>query len=54
MESTRRRFLGSAGSGVALTTAFGFDARPALAEARELKISRTTQTYSICPYCAVA
>ena len=34
-------------------TAFGFDLRPAAAAARELKISRTTQTHSICPYCAV-
>ena len=41
-------------TGTALTTAFGFDARPALAQARELKIARTTQTHSICPYCAVA
>ena len=53
-ELSRRGFLRSAGSGAALTTAFGFDARPALAQARELKISRTTQTHSICPYCAVA
>jgi formate dehydrogenase major subunit len=37
-----------------MTTAFGFDVRPAVAQARELKISRTTQTHSICPYCAVA
>ena len=41
-------------TGSALTTAFGFDIRPAMAQARELKISRTTQTHSICPYCAVA
>lgn len=54
MRVTRRSFLRTASSGAALTTAFGFDARPALAQARELKISRTTQTHSICPYCAVA
>ncbi|MBK9166001.1 MAG: molybdopterin-dependent oxidoreductase [Bryobacterales bacterium] len=36
-----------------LTTAFGFDLRPAAAAARELKIARTTQTHSVCPYCAV-
>ncbi len=54
MDLSRRGFLRSAGSGAAVTTAFGFDARPALAQARELKISRTTQTRSICPYCAVA
>jgi len=47
---SRRGFLAS---GAALTTAFGFDLRPAQAAARELKISRTNQTLSICPYCAV-
>ena len=36
-----------------LTTAFGFDLRPAAAAARELKIARTTRTHSVCPYCAV-
>jgi formate dehydrogenase major subunit len=40
-------------SAALLTTAFGFDLRPAAAAVRELKISRTTQTNSICPYCAV-
>src|SRR5216117_925374 len=54
MDLSRRGFLQGALTGTALTTAFGFDARPALAQARELKISRTTQTHSICPYCAVA
>ncbi len=49
MRLTRRGFVGAA-----LTTAFGFDLQPAMAQARELKISRTTQTHSICPYCAVA
>jgi formate dehydrogenase major subunit len=39
--------------GAGLTTAFGFDLRPAAAAAPELKISRTTQTRSVCPYCAV-
>jgi formate dehydrogenase major subunit len=54
MDISRRGFLQGALTGTALTTAFGFDVRPALAQARELKISRTTQTRSICPYCAVA
>ncbi len=40
-------------SGAALATAFGFDLQPAQAAVRELKISRTTQTNSVCPYCAV-
>jgi formate dehydrogenase major subunit len=54
MDITRRGFIKGALTGTAVTTAFGFDARPAYAEARELKISRTTETHSICPYCAVA
>ena len=49
-ELTRRRFLGT---GAVLVTAYGFDLRPAHAAVRELKISRTTQTHSVCPYCAV-
>ena len=51
MDLSRRQFVKT---GAALTvTAFGFDLRPAIAAARELKISRTTQTHSVCPYCAV-
>ncbi len=48
----RRQFLQS-GAGAALVTAFGFDLSLAAAQVRELKISRTTQTRSVCPYCAV-
>ena len=48
---SRRGFV-KTGAALA-TTAFGFDLRPAQAAARELKIARTTQTHSICPYCAV-
>ena len=47
---SRRGFLKT---GVALGTAFGFDLRLAANQVRELKISRTTQTHSVCPYCAV-
>ena len=50
MRLTRRGFL----RGAPLTTAFGFSIEKAQAQARELKIARTTQTHSICPYCAVA
>jgi formate dehydrogenase major subunit len=48
---SRRTFLkaGSIGSALGL----GFDLAAARAEARELKIARTTETRSICPYCAV-
>jgi formate dehydrogenase major subunit len=54
MDISRRTFIKGALTGGAVTTAFGFDVQPALAQARELKISRTTETHSICPYCAVA
>jgi len=54
MDLSRRGFIKGALTGAAVTTAFGFDVQPALAQARELKISRTTETRSICPYCAVA
>ena len=54
MELSRRNFIKGAITGGAVTTAFGFDLQPAIAQARELKISRTTETHSICPYCAVA
>jgi formate dehydrogenase major subunit len=48
----RRTFLKATaiGGGAAL----GFDVRRAEAEMRELKIARTTETRSICPYCAVS
>jgi len=51
VEISRRQFF-RAGA-VAATTAFGFDLRAAAAAARELKIARTTETRSVCPYCAV-
>ncbi len=51
MEITRRGFLKATGLGT--TIALGFDVSRAEAEMREFKISRTTETRSICPYCAV-
>ncbi|HTS02126.1 MAG TPA: hypothetical protein VMN04_06355 [Thermoanaerobaculia bacterium] len=52
MGLTRRTFLkaGTAGGAIAL----GFDLNEARAEMREFKISRTTETRSTCPYCAVS
>src|SRR6476661_58265 len=47
---TRRTFL-KAGAATAL---LGFDLAPLYAQARELKISRTTETRSTCPYCSVS
>jgi formate dehydrogenase major subunit len=52
MEVTRRGFLKATGIGT--TIALGFDVSSAEAEMREFKISRTTETRSTCPYCAVS
>ena len=53
MTPTRRTFLKAAAGGT-LISALGFDLTPAYAQSRELKISRTTETRSTCPYCAVS
>jgi len=52
MEITRRGFLKATGLGTGI--ALGFDVSRAEAEMREFKISRTTETRSTCPYCAVS
>ena len=55
MEVSRRSFLkisAAGGAGAAWAT-FGFDAQPAYAQMRELKISRTKEVRSVCPYCGV-
>ena len=52
MEVTRRGFLKATGLGT--TIALGFDVSRAEAEVRQFKISRTTETRSTCPYCAVS
>jgi formate dehydrogenase major subunit len=49
----RRTFL-KVGTGAAFASVLGFDLRPAYAQARELKIARTTETRSTCPYCSVS
>jgi formate dehydrogenase major subunit len=50
----RRQFLEVAiGSGAAVSV-LGFDLVPAAAAVRELKIARTTETRSTCPYCSVS
>ena len=53
MGLSRREFF-KVGTGSAAALLLGFDARPALAQAKELKIARTTETRSTCPYCAVS
>ena len=52
MELTRRGFLKATTIGGSI--ALGFDVSKAQAEMREFKISRTTETRSTCPYCAVS
>ena len=53
MPHSRRTFLKASATG-GLISALGFDLAPAYAQSRELKISRTTETRSTCPYCAVS
>jgi formate dehydrogenase major subunit len=54
MFTTRRDFLKTGTIAGVAASALGFDLTPAHAEVRELKISRTTETRSTCPYCAVS
>jgi len=54
MFSTRREFLKVSTIGGVAATVLGFDLTPAYAQVRELKIARTTETRSTCPYCAVS
>jgi formate dehydrogenase major subunit len=53
MAATRRSFL-KIGAGGAVASVLGFDLKPAYAQSRELKIARTTETRSTCPYCSVS
>src|SRR3977135_2145044 len=50
----RRTFLKVVGAAVGAGSVAGFDLERARAEMREFKIARTTETRSICPYCAVS
>jgi formate dehydrogenase major subunit len=52
VEFTRRGFLKAGAIGT--TIALGFDVSSARAEMRALKIARTTETRSTCPYCSVS
>ena len=54
MQPTRREFLKTATIGGLAASALGFDLTPAYADVRELKIARTTETRSTCPYCSVS
>jgi len=54
MEVSRRSFFKAGLLGGVGLTVFGFDAAPLVAQTQGLKISRTTETRSTCPYCAVS
>jgi formate dehydrogenase major subunit len=54
MDQSRRQFLKSSLVGGAAASILGFDLTPAAAEVRALKIARTTETRSTCPYCSVS
>ncbi len=51
--STRRSFI-KVGTSGAIVSLLGFDLRTAYAQSRDLKIARTTETRSTCPYCSVS
>jgi formate dehydrogenase major subunit len=54
MEASRRAFLKTGIVGGVGISVFGFNLAPLYAQTRELKIARTTETRSTCPYCAVS
>src|SRR6202044_3147040 len=54
MEFSRRTFLKGALVGGAGFSVLGFDLTPAVAQLKELKIARATETRSTCPYCSVS
>jgi formate dehydrogenase major subunit len=55
-DMTRRQFLAITGSSLAGSSLalLGFSPGPALAEVREFKLARATETRNTCPYCSVA
>lgn len=55
MDMNRRQFFRVSGAGLAASTlaALGFSPTAALAETRNFKLSRTTETRNTCPYCSV-
>ena len=54
MDPSRRQFLKASTLGGAAVSILGFDLGPAQAQVRTLKIARTTETRSTCPYCSVS
>jgi formate dehydrogenase major subunit len=54
MDISRRAFIQTTLAGGATLTAFGLDVTPVYAQAKTLKIARTSETRSTCPYCSVS
>src|SRR4026209_2582845 len=54
MDLSRRTFIRTTIAGGVGLSAFGFDLAPVYAQTRGLKIERTTETRSTCPYCSVS
>src|SRR6201989_1552021 len=54
MDLSRRSFLKTGVAGAVGVSVLGFDLQPLYAQSSTLKISRTTQTRSTCPYCSVS
>ncbi len=55
MDMNRRQFFKVSGAGLAASSlaALGFSPTAALAEVRQFKLARTTETRNTCPYCSV-
>ena len=55
MEMNRRSFFKVCGAGLTGSSLamMGFSPQPVLAEVRNFKLARTTETRNTCPYCAV-
>ena len=54
MDLSRRTFFKRALAGGAGLSLLGFDLTPAVAQLKELKMARATETRSTCPYCSVS
>ena len=54
MDISRRAFIQTTLAGGATLSAFGFDVAAVYAQAKTLKIARTSETRSTCPYCSVS
>jgi formate dehydrogenase major subunit len=56
VDISRRQFFRVSGAGLVGSSlvAMGFSPTQALAETRNFKLARTTETRSICPYCSVS